>query len=126
MLLHTGYLEWYLRQVEDVRAEIASAEPSTVGLAHGEEMVRYLWDAHVSAIASDNPALEAWPPGDGEFDCLHRCLIGRFGLAIGEFLALGELARACRAGGRYEVFFTAAPLNIPGGVGSTANALAFL
>jgi sugar/nucleoside kinase (ribokinase family) len=126
MLLHTGYLEWYLRQDEDVRAEIASAEPCTVGLAHGEEMVRYLWDAHVSAIASDNPALEAWPPGDGEFDCLHRCLIGRFGLAIGEFLALGELARACRAGGCYEVFFTAAPLNIPGGVGSTANALAFL
>ncbi|HEY3776051.1 MAG TPA: PfkB family carbohydrate kinase [Solirubrobacteraceae bacterium] len=126
MLLHTGYLEWYLRQDDDVRAEIASAEPCAVGLAHGEEMVRYLWDAHVSAIASDNPALEAWPPGDGEFDCLHRCLIGRFGLAIGEFLALGELARACRARGRYEVFFTAAPLNIPGGVGSTANALAFL
>ncbi|HTU29037.1 MAG TPA: PfkB family carbohydrate kinase [Solirubrobacteraceae bacterium] len=126
MLLHTGYLEWYLRQDDDARAEIASAEPCAVGLEHGEEMVRYLWDAHVSAIASDNPALEAWPPGDGEFDCLHRCLIGRFGLAIGEFLALGELARACRATGRYEVFFTAAPLNIPGGVGSTANALAFL
>lgn len=126
MLLHTGYLEWYRRQDVDVRAAIASAEPRAVGLAHGEEMVRYLWDAHLSAIAADNPALEAWPPGDGEFDCLHRCLIGRFGLAIGEFLALGELARECRASGRYEVFFTAAPLNIPGGVGSTANALAFV
>ena len=126
MLLHTGYLEWYLRQGADVRAGIASAQPCAIGLAHGEEMVRYLWDAHVSAVASDNPAVEAWPPGDGEFDCLHRCLIGRLGLAFGELLALGELARACRATGRFEVFFTAAPLNIPGGVGSTANALAFL
>lgn len=126
MLLHTGYLAWYLRQDASVRAQIAATEPRAVGLAHGEEMVRYLWDAHVTAIACDNPAMEVWPPADGEFGSLHRCVIGRFGLAIGEFLVLGELAAACRAEGRYEVFFTAAPLNVPGGVGSTANALAFL
>jgi kynurenine formamidase len=126
MLLHTGYLAWYLRQDTTVRAQIAASEPCCVGLEHGEEMVRYLWDAHVTAIACDNPAMEVWPPAHGEFGSLHRCVIGRFGLAIGEFLVLDELAAACRAEGRYEVFFTAAPLNVPGGVGSTANALAFL
>jgi kynurenine formamidase len=127
MLLHTGYLEWYLRQDASVRAELAAADPPrSVGLAHGLDMVRYLWDAHVSAIAADNPALEAWPPADGDFGSLHRCLIGRLGMAIGELLVLDELTAACRAESRYEVFFTAAPLNVRGGVGSTANALAFM
>ena len=125
MLLYTGYLDWYRRQSPTVRAEVATADPHrSVGLAHGEDMIRYLWNAHVAAIAADNPALEAWPVQDGEFGSLHRCLIGRFGLAIGEFFDLGELTAACRRDGRSEVFFTAAPLHIPGGVGSTGNALA--
>jgi hypothetical protein len=51
-------------------------------------------------------------------------LIGQFGLAIGEFWWLDDLARSCRLDGRYEMFLTAAPLNVPGGVGSPANALA--
>lgn len=127
LLLHTGYLDWYLRQDAVTRAALARADPHrSVGLAHGEEMVRYIWDAHVSAIATDNPALEAWPVAPGPFGSLHRCLLGRLGVAIGELFALGALAAQCRAEGRYEVFFTAAPLNVPGGVGSTANALAFL
>jgi sugar/nucleoside kinase (ribokinase family)/kynurenine formamidase len=126
MLLHTGFLEWYLSQDPTVRAAVAIEPFPSVGLAHGEEMVRYLWDSHVSAIAADNPAVEAWPPAAGAFGSLHRCLIGRFGMALGELLVLSELAAACRAQSRYDVFFTAAPLNVPGGVGSTANALAFM
>jgi sugar/nucleoside kinase (ribokinase family)/kynurenine formamidase len=126
MLLHTGFLEWYLNQESAVRTAVAIEPFPSVGLAHGEEMVRYLWDSHVSAIAADNPAVEAWPPAEGAFGSLHRCLIGRFGMALGELLVLAKLAAACRAQSRYEVFFTAAPLNVPGGVGSTANALAFM
>jgi hypothetical protein len=56
---------------------------------------------------------------------LHRVLIGQFGMALGELWWLADLAHSCRRDGRYEVFLTAAPLNVTGGVGSPANALAF-
>ena len=58
------------------------------------------------------------------FGFLHRMLIGQFGLAIGELWWLDDLARGCRADGRFEVFLTAAPTHVTGGIGSSANALA--
>jgi hypothetical protein len=58
------------------------------------------------------------------FGFLHRMLIGQFGLAVGELWWLDDLARACRGDGRFEVFLTAAPTNVTGGIGSSANALA--
>jgi sugar/nucleoside kinase (ribokinase family)/kynurenine formamidase len=129
LLLHTGFLAWYMRQEADVRE--AMAEPGAlraVGLARDEEMARYLWDAHVAAVASDNPAVEVWPPDLSDeafpFGYLHRILIGQFGLAIGELWWLDELAHSCRRDGRHEMFLTAAPAHIPGGIGSPANALA--
>jgi kynurenine formamidase len=129
LLLHTGFLGWYRQQAADVRA--ATAETGAlraVGLAHDEEMACYLWNAHIAAVASDNPAVEVWPPDGSEdafpFGFLHRMLIGQFGMALGELWWLEDLARSCRRDGRYEVFLTAAPINVPGGIGSPANALA--
>jgi len=129
LLLHTGFLGWYVRQRADVRE--AMAEPGAlraVGLAHDEAMARYLWNAHIAAIASDNPSLEVWPADLNDeafpFGFLHRVLIGQFGMAVGELWWLEDLARSCRRDGRYEMFLTSAPLNVPGGIGSPANALA--
>jgi hypothetical protein len=58
------------------------------------------------------------------FGFLHRILIGQFDLAIGELWWLDDPARSCRADRRYESFMTAAPVNVVGGIGSSANALA--
>lgn len=129
LLLHTGFLGWYTRQEAKVRT--AMAEPRAlraVGLAHDEEMARYLWDAHIAGVVADNPSVEVWPadPSDAAFPFgfLHRVLIGQFGMALGELWWLDDLARSCRRDGRHEVFLTAAPVNVPGGIGSPANALA--
>ncbi len=129
MLLHTGFLAWYRRQDPGVRARLAELrELAAIGLESSEEMARYLWDSHVSAAAADNPSLEVWPPDLSPeampFGFLHRMLIGQFGLAIGELWWLDDLARGCRADGRFEVFLTAAPTHVTGGIGSSANALA--
>jgi hypothetical protein len=43
---------------------------------------------------------------------------------IGELWWLDDLARDCAADGVHEFFFTSAPLNVIGGVGSPPNALA--
>jgi kynurenine formamidase len=130
LLLHTGFLGWHVRQPAGRREAMAERGGlASIGLAHDEEMARYLWDAHVAAVVADNPSVEVWP-SDGTdaafpFGFLHRVLIGQFGMALGELWWLADLAHSCRRDGRYEVFLTAAPLNVTGGVGSPANALAF-
>jgi hypothetical protein len=112
------------------------------GLSQTEETAAWLWDRQVAMAASDNIALEAWPATDSDLTVqaeltgsmpnsshsgmLHRILIPLLGLCIGELWALDELATACSARGRHDVFLTAQPLNLLGGVGSPANAMAIL
>jgi hypothetical protein len=62
LLVQTGYLAWYRTQEPDARREWSGDRPRAVGLEHSENMARYLWNAHVCAVASDNPAVEVWPP----------------------------------------------------------------
>jgi hypothetical protein len=57
---------------------------------------------------------------------LHYRLIPLLGMPVGEFWALGELSRACRQAGQYQFMLSSAPLYLPGGVGSPANAYAVL
>ena len=65
-------------------------------------------------------------PKSSHSGMLHRILIPLLGLTIGELWALDELATACILRRRYDVFLTAQPLNLLGGVGSPANAMAIL
>jgi kynurenine formamidase len=92
-------------------------------------MLAYLWDSGLSAIAADNPAVEATPfeltPESWPYGFLHQCLIGQLGMAIGELWWLHDLVSSCRKDSKYEVFLTAAPMNLAGAIGSPANALAF-
>lgn len=127
LILHTGFLAWYLAQDAAHRSAIADS-PTSAGLQHSEAMARYLWDSHISAVASDNPAIEVWPPdvsrSAGPFGVLHRILIGQFGMAMGELWWLYDLVRDCRQHGTWTMFVTSAPLNVAGGISSPANALA--
>jgi kynurenine formamidase len=88
-------------------------------------MARFLWNHHVSAVCTDNPSVEA-APGDPSVGSLHRRLIPALGMVLGELLELAELAAFCAARGRWEFLFVASPMNLPGGVGSPANAVAVL
>ena len=129
LLMRTGFLEWYVAQPAERRAELARADGlSAPGVEHSEAMARYLWNTHVSAVAADCPSVEVWPrdgsPGAWPFGFLHNMLLGQFGMAVGEQFWLRELAEDCAADGMHEMLFTAAPLNVAGGIGSPANALA--
>lgn len=126
LLVRTGWIAWYLQLDAVTRRMISSpANFKAPGLAAGEEMARYLWDLHVVAACSDCPALEAWPPTPETGGFLHWYLLGLFGMAIGELWYLEALAEDCASDGRYDFFFTSAPLNKLGGVGSPPNAIAF-
>jgi kynurenine formamidase len=124
IVLHTGFARWYLDQTRERRLGVRR-ETTTPGLAHGEEMCRYLWDAHVAAIVTDTYAVEVFPPDrSSAAGFLHRILIGQFGMALGELWWTEDLAADCAEDGVYEAMLTSAPMHAVGGIGSPANALA--
>ena len=84
-----------------------------------------LWNWHVAVLACDNPAVEVMP-GDPAVGSLHRRLLPLLGFAFGEMLDYTVLAEELKRRGRWSFMFTAVPLNLPGGVGSPANAIAIL
>jgi len=128
LIIRTGWLNWYLNEATAEQKQAMAGDPMTQlkfpGIGPDEEMAAYLWDLHIAAVAADNPALEAWPPGPDSGGFLHFRLIPLLGMNIGEFWYLEDLAGDCANDGVYEFMLTSAPLNVPGGVGSPPNALA--
>jgi kynurenine formamidase len=128
LLLHTGFVDWYQTLAPAQREQLVAGGFRNAGLEQSAEMAEYLWDLHISALAADNVAVEAWPPDRSAagrpFGFLHQVLIGEFGMALGELWALGGLARDCAADGVYECAVVSAPLRRPAGIGSPANAVA--
>jgi len=124
LCLRFGWVERYQALNRPAREKYA-ANVTAAGLAGSEDMARLLWDWHVAAVACDNPAVEV-APGDSAVGSLHRRLLPLLGFAFGEMLDFSVLADRLRERARWTFMFTAVPLNLPGGVGSPANAVAIL
>lgn len=122
LLIRTGWIERF-RALPDPERRAHAATPRVTGLAGSEDVARFLWDAGLAAVAADNPTLEV-APGDPARGSLHRRLIPMLGFAVGELLDLHRLAALSAQDGRWDFFFVAVPLNLPGGIGSPANAVA--
>lgn len=122
LCLRTGWIDAY-RGLDRAGRERAASEVSISGLAGSEAVARFLWDSGAIAIAADNPTLEV-APGDPAVGSLHRRLIPLLGFVVGELLDFGALAGHCAGDSRWDFMFVSVPLNLPGGVGSPANAMA--
>ncbi|QYN18112.1 cyclase family protein [Amycolatopsis sp. DSM 110486] len=120
LLIRTGWATEYERALASERAAVRE-DTTGPGLAADEALLAYLWDWGISALACDNIAVEALPLGEA---ALHPRLIGLLGVPLGELWWLDELAAHCARDGRYECLLTSAPINLRGGVGSPANAIA--
>ena len=131
VLVRTGWLEWYLTLDGEARADLRGSVGRALdplacpGLDAGRPTAAWLWDHQVAGVASDNPALEALPV-DRAVGFLHYRLIPLLGMMVGEFWALADLSLACQQVGRHDFMLFSAPLYVPGGVGSPANAYAVL
>jgi kynurenine formamidase len=131
ILMRTGWMEWYRALSQERRnalqGTVGQGEQAlaTPGLDGSQATAAWLWNHGVAGIAADNVAVEALPV-ERAAGFLHRRLIPLLGMALGEFWWLRELAEQCRRLGRYEFMLAAAPLQLPGGVGSPANAYAIL
>jgi kynurenine formamidase len=142
LFVRTGWIEWYLAQGEEKRKAISTMTGLfTPGLDPTEDMARYLWNLHVSAVAADNPALEPWPlgfkkspeelaeimadPGAREHEVqLHTHLLPMLGIPIGELFFLEDLAADCRETGQWSFMLTSSPMHLRDAVASPPNALA--
>ena len=126
LVVRTGWLEKYESLTAEEREEFAQPGrgSGSPGLAGGYEMAEFLWDNQFVGAAADNNGLQS-AGGDGTPGMsLHTLALAGFGMNIGELWYLEELAADCAADGQYDFMITSAPLNLPGGSGSTANALA--
>jgi kynurenine formamidase len=129
LLLRTGWLTWFKgltpEEQENLRGRLNPGDDGLdmPGLDPAVETAAWLWDRRIAAIAADNPALEALRV-DAAVGFQHRRLIPLQGMAIGELWELDPLAEDCAADGVYEFMLVSAPLNVPGAVGSPANAYA--
>ena len=129
LLLRTGWLAWFKgltpEEQEALRGRLNPGEEGLdmPGLDPSVETAGWLWDHRIAAIAADNPALEALRV-DAEVGFQHRRLIPLQGMAIGELWDLDALGLDCAGDGVYEFMLVSAPLNVPGAVGSPANAYA--
>lgn len=97
--------------------------PKHAGLEQSERVLRFMWDNHFAAVASDAVSFEVFPPLQPEFD-LHQHLLAGWGLPIGEMFNLEELAETCQRLGRWSFFISSSPLNCATGVSSPPNCMA--
>ncbi len=126
LLMRTGVGAMLRSEAEELAGRFSDQPRSGYagpGLEASEAMLAWLWDHHVAVIASDNVAIEAWPPTSRQ-DYLHTSAIPLLGIVFGELFDLESLAADCARDGVYEVLFVGKPLLLRGGVGSPANALA--
>lgn len=123
LLIRFGWEAGWRRASLEERTAVAGEQFRCPGLEPAPSTVEALWNWGVAAVAADNYALEPFPIGEY---FMHIDLLTRAGMPIGELWGLEALAEACEREGRFEFFLTSAPLNVPGGIGSTANALAIL
>lgn len=131
LLFRTAWLEWYRSLPDEERVELATRlnedrfSARLPGLDPSQDMVGWLWDHRIAAVAVDNPTAEALPYLRDEGWAHHRLLV-LLGLPLGELWDMHRLSAACAEAGRHSFLLTTAPINVPQGVASPANAYAIL
>ncbi len=122
LLLRTGWVRDF-RAAATLEAREQLFRPRDYsGLAGDLRMWEFLWDHRLAAVAADSVTVERFPLEPG-MPSLHWA-IARLGLVLGELFDLDALAEAAARDGRHECLFVSSPLNLRGGVGSPANAMA--
>jgi kynurenine formamidase len=126
LFIRSGFNAAYRTKSLEERRTLAGREGRKLcytGLAQSDEMLDWLHDSYISAVAGDAPSLEVWPTKEKWH--LHEYLLALWGVPIGEMVDLERLSERCREVGRWTFFFTSCPANVEGGVGTHINGLAF-
>ncbi|KIM95449.1 hypothetical protein OIDMADRAFT_45284 [Oidiodendron maius Zn] len=116
LIIRTGFTVAYNKLTDDEITQMMSV-PVNGGQASGVEqsdaMLEWLWDSF-SAVASDNPTFERWPSTTANLN--HEILLSGWGMPIGEWFNLENLADHCEKVGRWSFFVASEVCNVPGAV----------
>lgn len=125
LLVRTGWMEEYELCTAEQKQAIARFDKlKSIGIDPSREMVAWLWDNRVAAIATDSPVVEPFPANFPEDDgLLHYRALPLLGLPLGELFVLAPLAQDCAADRRYEFMVVSTPLHVEGGIASPPNAV---
>jgi len=122
VLIRTGVVPGYYKMTGSIDRSTYMLGPQA-GI--GPDVIDWIDENKIAAIAADNITLEVFPnPDPGKNLSIHGSLLRDLGVYIGEIWWLEELAGDCYEDGIYEFFLAAQPLNITGAVGSPINPVA--
>ncbi|EED17439.1 conserved hypothetical protein [Talaromyces stipitatus ATCC 10500] len=123
LFIRSGFVRDYFSRTEEENIQIGSRQDHIwAGVKQEQEMIDWLHNCYFAAVAGDAPAFERWP--SPESYKLHEYLLALWGVPIGEMLALEGVSVLAKKHQRWTFFFTTAPANCPGGVGSHVNGTA--
>lgn len=88
--------------------------------------LRFVAERGVAVLGSDGNSDTAPSSTEGLAFPIHVLAIAAMGVHLLDYLQLEELLAACERAERWEFFFVAAPLRIPGGTGSPVNPIAII
>lgn len=127
LLLRGGWTRWYYDASPEERREKLD-KTAFIGVERSMEMVRFLWNQHISAVATDSIGFEQCPVPFGQKGAvvLHEWILAHWGMPLGELWNLEGLSELCKKQNQWSFLFTSAPLYVPGGVASPPNAIALL
>ncbi|GMG14385.1 unnamed protein product [Aspergillus oryzae var. brunneus] len=100
---------------EEEAALAQRPSPDFSGVENGESTLRWLWENQFAAIASDSPSFEPSPlvrEDSPANTTLHQWCLAGWGMPIGEYFDLEELAEYCRVNGRWSFFLSSVPLKV--------------
>jgi hypothetical protein len=125
--LRTGWAEAYLSGSAEQRHNLTAPSPGgdyarSAGVS--PDLARLARQQDWAALVGDNPAVERVPPPEGWARSGHVTMLRNLGLLLGEMFHFGPLAAAAADDRRWDFFFVAVPLFIPGGLGSPGCAMA--
>lgn len=127
LCLHTGFAHKVLSMQKS--PNIAILENSCAVLdGRDSQLLQWITDSQIAAIAADNYAVEAHPAKITENCCaalpLHEHCLFKLGVHLGELWYLTPLAEWLRNQKRNRFLLTAPPLNLPGAIASPVTPIA--
>ena len=127
LLLRTGYSELLMEMADQPDPELLKHSCAVLD-GNDPQMLRWISDTQIVAIAADNDAVERYPapprPGSSSLLPLHHHCLFKLGIPLGELWWLKDLAQWLRPRRRSRFLLTAPPLRLPGAVGSPATPVA--
>ncbi|MQY21540.1 cyclase family protein [Nocardia macrotermitis] len=125
LIFHTGFCDQIMAWEKNPGPEIQAMFPYMD--AEDESLLQWIDESQISALISDNYAVEGWPGPDEEPHTLlpiHNLCLFRLGVPLGELWYTSELASWLREHNRSRFLLTAPPLRLPGTMGSPLTPVA--